>query len=79
MSNRPNRQPRSVTVPSGYRYKFAGTRNWMTASDERWDTVVGDEARGTLLGHRTIDGSRCAVVRLGGNHIVAVVARALLD
>ena len=65
------------TVPSGYRYKFEGKRDWRTSSDDRWDTVAGGKERGVLLGYRQIDGSSCAVVRLGGS-IVALLRQNLV-
>lgn len=64
---------KTVCVPSGYRYEFEGKRNWATSSDELWEHAVGDEECGILLGIRRIDGSRCAVVKLPRNRIVAVI------
>lgn len=76
MATRRNELP-SVTVPGGYRYKFEGKRNWAQASDEKWDTVVGDEVKGRRLGVRSIDGARCVVVRIPGGNIIAVTQQSI--
>lgn len=61
-------------IPEGYRYEFDGKRNWRLSSDDRWETVMGDRVCGRLLGLRTIDGSKCKVLKLPDGTIVAALA-----
>lgn len=58
----------------GYAYLFRG-RNWKTARDERWDTVMyTPTGRERAWGWRRIDGAVCVVFRAGPTKFVAVTA-----
>jgi hypothetical protein len=50
---------------SGYRFEFSGKRNWRSSKDDNWNTEVGKNMCGRVVGRRRIDGAECSVIKVG--------------
>jgi hypothetical protein len=60
-------------IEAGSMMEFTGKRRWRASKDDSWATVVRGPACGRVVGTRTIDGSRVAVVKSDGKFYAATV------